>query len=122
MKKNRWIIVVLVFALMGLGLADTAMAKRRKKKGPDGRALYKEYCKPCHLKDSENGEYTPMTYIQDQWDRFFDEKYEETHKGVVDPNHENKPVTDVITPEMLKAIRDFAVNSAADSEHPMTCG
>jgi len=122
MRRNRWFIVILIFGILGIGLADTAQARRKKKKGPDGRELYKEYCKPCHLADSENGEYTPMTYIQDQWTRFFDEKYVETHKDVLDPNHDNKPVTEVISDEQLDAIRDFAIKAAADSEHPMTCG
>ena len=108
-----------VLATTLLVLGGVALAKD---KGPDGRALFKEYCKPCHLENSDNGEYTPMTLIQEQWERFFDEKYVDTHKGVADPNHESKPVTEVITPEMLKQIREFAVDHAADSEHPMTCG
>ncbi len=122
MHRNRWFIALLIFGILGIGFADTAMAKRKKKKGPDGRALYKEYCKPCHMADSDNGEYTPMSYIQDQWTRFFDEQYEETHKDVLDPNHDNKPVTEAISDDQLQSIRDFAINAAADSEHPMTCG
>jgi len=88
----------------------------------DGRALYREHCKDCHTAGSPNGEYTPMTLIGMQWERFFDRKYERKHKEVVDEAHGGKPVTESITVEELKAIRDFAVDHAADSENPMTCG
>jgi hypothetical protein len=39
----------------------------------------------------------------------------------VDEKHGGK-VPDVITPEMLKKIKKFAVDHAADSESPATCG
>ena len=87
-----------------------------------GKELYKLNCKICHAADADAGEYTPMTYIQDQWDAFFDETYVETHKDVVDTTYGDKPVTEWITPKMLEKIRKFAVDGAADSEHPMTCG
>ncbi len=98
------------------------MAKKGKKKGADGKELFKELCKPCHAENSDNGEYTPMTLIQDQWERFFDEKYEKTHAEVLDAAHDNKPVTEVISADDLEAIQKFAGDGAADSEHPMTCG
>ena len=62
-----------------------------------------------------------MTLIQDQWERFFDEKYADTHGTLTLTGHDGN-VTDVITPAMLKAIEKFAVDHAADSENPMTCG
>ncbi len=117
MRLNRLVTVTLTAGL-ALGLAGVAVAAKK----PSGKDLYRENCKPCHQADSPNGEYTPMTLIQDQWNRFFDEKYVPAHKNVVDPNHDGKKVIDVITPEQLKEIRDFAVDHAADSEHPMTCG
>ena len=73
---------MLIFSVLVVGLADVAVAKKKK---ADGRALYVEFCKPCHTEGSDNGHYTPMTLIQDQWDRFFDEKYEATHSGVIVP-------------------------------------
>jgi cytochrome c5 len=87
----------------------------------DGKALYREHCKSCHDAGSPNGEYTPMDMIQDQWQRFFERKYERTHKGVIDPTS-NKPVTETISPADLELIKEFAIEGAADSEHPMTCG
>ena len=91
-------------------------------KAPTGQELYKEYCKDCHVAGAPAGEYTPMTLIQDQWTRFFDKKYQRAHEGVLDAKHGGKPVTETISPEMLESIRKFAVDHAADSESPMTCG
>ena len=119
MNRNRWIVFVLIFGVIAIGITDVALAKKKKL---DGKKLYKEYCKPCHAEGSDNGEYTPMALIQDQWERFFDEKYEETHAEVLDPNHDNEPVTEVISDAEIEAIKKFAIKGAADSEHPMTCG
>ncbi len=88
----------------------------------DGQALFKDNCKSCHDKGSPDGEYTPMTLIQDQWTRFFDRKFERTHKDIMDAASGNRPVTETISPEELEAIKKFAVEHAADSENPMTCG
>ena len=38
------------------------------------------------------------------------------------PANGNRPVTETISPEELEAIKKFAVDHAADSENPMTCG
>jgi hypothetical protein len=118
MKRSQLIVTTVLIGVLALSLANVATAAK-KQKGVD---LYKEYCKPCHGPDSENGEYTPMTLIQDQWDRFFDEKFVDSHSAVMDPNHENKPVTDVVDEANLELIKKFAVDHAADSEQPMTCG
>lgn len=107
-------VAVLAIALIAGGGAEAAK--------DEGKELYKEYCKSCHGKDAAAGEYTPMTLIQDQWDRFFDKKFEATHGEVLDPAHENKPVPEAVGPERIKTIRKFCVDHAADSEHPMTCG
>ena len=40
----------------------------------------------------------------------------------MDPAHDNKPVTEVITEDDLELIKKFAIDHAADSEQPMTCG
>lgn len=88
----------------------------------DGQALYREYCSSCHSAGSPNGEYTPMTLISVQWERFFDRKFERTHEDVIDAKHGDKPVPEAIPSEALEAIRQFAIDHAADSESPMTCG
>jgi hypothetical protein len=119
MRLTTRIATLVTVAMAALALTGIATAKD---KAPTGRELYKEYCKPCHTADSPNGEYTPMTLIQDQWTEFFTKNYQRTHKDVVDPKHDNAKVLELITPDMLKKIQEFAVDHAADSEHPMTCG
>jgi cytochrome c5 len=111
-------VATVLIGVLVVGLANVATAAKK----PKGSDLYKEYCKPCHEADSANGEYTPMTLIQDQWDRFFNDKYEGSHSEVLDPNHDNMPVTEVITEDDLELIKKFAIDHAADSEQPMTCG
>jgi len=118
MRSTKLLVSVVVLGVVCLSLSNIAIAGKKV----TGKELYKEYCKPCHLPDSPNGEYTPMTLIQDQWERFFKDKYEATHKDVVDDNHEGGTVTDVISDENLAKIKKFAIDHAADSEHPMTCG
>lgn len=114
--SRAFILIAFAFlALVGVSMAE-------EKKPTDGKALYKEYCKPCHMSGSKHGEYTPMSLIQDQWERFFKDKLVPSHKEVTDPDHENKKVLDIITPELLQKIKKFAIDHAADSEQPMTCG
>ena len=118
MFKSKVFVATVLIAVFALSLANVATAAKK----PKGNDLFKEYCKPCHEADSENGEYTPMSLIQDQWERFFEKKYVDSHSGVMDPNHENKPVTEAITEEQLEMIKKFSIDHAADSEQPMTCG
>lgn len=118
MSRSRLFVATVLIGVLVIGLANVATAAKK----PKGSDLYKEYCKPCHEAGSPNEEYTPMTLIQDQWERFFNDKYEETHSAVMDPAHDNKPVTEVITEDDLEQIKKFAIDHAADSEQPMTCG
>jgi len=88
----------------------------------EGQRLFREHCRHCHDDGSANGKYTPMTLIQAQWERFFDRKYERAHRNVNDDKYGGVPVTEAISPEVLEKIRDFAVDHAADTDQPMTCG
>jgi len=85
----------------------------------DGKALYRDNCKVCHDKGSKNGEYSPLTLIQDQWKSFFKEKFDASHKNAILPN--GKRLMDGLSPAELKALQKFAIDHAADSEHPQTC-
>ena len=119
MRNSKLIIAILFLTVMALGIADVATAGKKKVKGKD---LYKEFCKPCHDTDSKNGEYTPMSLIQDQWERFFDEKFEATHKDLTCEKHEGKKILDILSEDDIKKLKKFTIDHAADSEHPMTCG
>jgi cytochrome c553 len=118
MRSSKLMIAVVLAGVVVIGLADFATAGKKAA----GQDLYKEHCKPCHTADSEHGEYTPMSLIQDQWTRFFDEKYKPSHEKVLDPKHDNKPVTETISDEDLATLKAWTIDHAADSEHPMTCG
>ena len=48
MRTQNWIIAVLIIAVMAVGIADMAVAAKKKAKGQD---LYKEFCNPCHAED-----------------------------------------------------------------------
>ncbi len=87
----------------------------------NGKELYRSNCKVCHDKGSPSGQYTPMTLTQDQWRKFFTTKLATSHKTVVHPKT-GKKLLESLTPDELKAIQRFAVDHAADSEQPATCG
>jgi cytochrome c5 len=97
-------------------------AKAKDVKKLSGKELYRAYCKHCHEPESPHGEYAPLTLIQEQWERFFDEDYVELHKELADSMHEGQNVIELIDKEMLKKIRKFCIEGAADSEQPQTCG
>lgn len=87
----------------------------------NGKELYRNNCKVCHDKGSANGQYTPMTLTQDQWRKFFNAKLVASHKATIHPKT-GKKLLESLTPDELKAIQRFAVDHAADSEQPATCG
>ena len=87
----------------------------------NGKELYKSNCKVCHDKGSPSGQYTPMTLTQDQWRTFFKMKLIPSHKNAVHPKTGGK-LLEGLTPDQLKAIQRFAIDHAADSEQPATCG
>jgi hypothetical protein len=89
-------------------------------KSPSGKDLYKQSCRVCHDKGSLQGEYSPLTLIQDQWTRFFNTKLPVTHKDIVVPG-QSKKLLDALTLEQIKLIQKFCVDHAADSEQPQTC-
>ena len=116
------LLVLLVSVLInGVALGEEKKAETDPKK-MSGLELYKNYCKSCHMEDSDHGEYTPMSLIMDQWDEFFDDLFVPAHKDVVDEQHEKEKVTDLIDKDMIKKLRKFCIDHAADSEEPMTCG
>jgi hypothetical protein len=109
-----------------MSAASTALAEEDAKKDPkkmNGKELFRAECKVCHAEDSDWGEYSPMELIIEQWEEFFDGGvYEKTHKEVLSTTDAEKTVLETIDEDMLKKIRKFCIDGAADSEQPMTCG
>lgn len=112
---------LLILGVVFCGVLLAGMASAADKPVTDGKSLYRNNCKVCHDKGSKHGTYTPMTLTQDQWRRFFNTKLSPSHKSVIHPQ-EGKRLFEVLTPEQIKAIQRFAVDHAADSEQPATCG
>jgi len=125
-------VVLLGFVAWVMADEKAALPTPQDMEKMSGKELYKFSCKPCHGASSPAGEYTPMTLIQEQWEGFFDEKYIKTHAALTDSTQAVPPgdwITPelrerlrLITPKVLEKIRKFAIDGAADSEHPMTCG
>ncbi|MEW6128760.1 MAG: cytochrome c [Acidobacteriota bacterium] len=117
MQLAKRIIALALFSLLALVLVTPADDKPAATSGKD---LFKQNCRVCHAKDSPNGEYSPMTLIQDQWKKFFTVKFAATHKDVMLPG-QNKKLLEALTPEQIKLIQKYCVDHAADSEQPQTC-
>ncbi len=128
MKFQSTLMVILALMILatmvGAALAEDEQVTEAPKeiKKMDGKELFQTQCKVCHTEDSKAGEYTPMSLIMDQWDEFFDETFTETHKEVPALENKDKKVTDILDKDMIKKLRKFCVDHAADSEQPMTCG
>ena len=105
------LVLGLFVAASGSAVAQTA----------NGKELYRNNCKVCHDKGSPQGQYTPMTFTQDQWRTFFKLKLLSSHKNVIHPKTGGK-LLEQLTPDQIKAIQRFAIDHAADSEQPATCG
>jgi hypothetical protein len=115
-------LVLAVSLVAGSVLAEEKVDKEKSVKEMSGKDLYKKACKSCHDVDSDAGEYTPMSLIVEQWEEFFDGDFAETHNTVVCPSDPEKMVSDHFSKDMLKKIKKFCIDHAADSEQPMTCG
>ena len=114
-RLNFWLLTFLIAGTLMMG-ASPASAQ-----APNGKELYRNNCKVCHDKGSAQGQYTPMTLTQDQWRNFFKLKLASAHKSVLNPKGGGK-LLEQITPDQMKAIQRFAIDHAADSEQPATCG
>ncbi len=117
------VVVLLSLVLTGMALAEEKAAVEKPNfEKMSGKDMYKMLCKGCHQADSDAGEYTPMSLITEQWEEFFDGDFAETHKEVPCQMDPKSKVVDHFDKKMLKKIRKFCVDHAADSEQPMTCG
>jgi len=107
----------IVLALFGLLLGSVPV----RAQSLNGKELYRNNCKVCHDQGSPNGRYAPMTLTQEQWRSFFKMKFTPMHKNLAHPKTGTK-LFEQLTPEQIKAIQRFAIDHAADSEQPATCG
>ncbi len=131
MKKILFLVIIFTL-LTGIsevvnhpGIADAEnnqAAKAITGNSKKGKYFYKDMCRHCHMPDSPHKELTPMTKTMDQWKRYFKLKYFLHHNNIVDPQKDNKPLTELVTPEIIIHIKTFLIKHAADSDQPQTCG
>lgn len=107
----------ILVSMLGLLLASGAASAQSL----NGKELYRNNCKVCHDQGSPHGRYAPMTLTQEQWRSFFKMKFTPVHKNLAHPKSGSK-LFEQLTPEQIKAIQRFAIDHAADSEQPATCG
>lgn len=112
-------IIVVIWALFGL-LFVTATDVTGDNKDLTPKELFKQNCRVCHEKDSPNGEYSPMSFTQDQWKAFFKNKFSDKHKDAV-LTRENKKLLEYLTTKNIETLQKYCVDHAADSEQPQTC-
>ena len=91
MSRTKLTVTIMMVAVVALSFASGATAAKNKIKGQD---LFKDFCKPCHGVDSENGEYTPMSLIMDQWDEVYD-ALEETFIAGTEPTEATAPLPSI---------------------------
>jgi mono/diheme cytochrome c family protein len=116
MRRIRFAAFLFLSLTLSLGLLHAAGEKAT------GKDLFKAHCRTCHGPKGPAKEVTPMTLIQEQWERFFKDKFASTHAAAMDPARGGKPVPETIPAEDLEKIKQFAIDHAADSEQPSTCG
>lgn len=113
MRSFRSLLVVSLFFVFATTLSFAGAL--------NGKELYRDNCRVCHDKGSPHKQYTPMTLAQAQWRTFFATKLVPSHKTLIHPKT-GKKLLESLTPEQIKAIQRFAIDHAADSEQPATCG
>jgi cytochrome c5 len=116
MRRLQLCLLAVAVTVGFLAATQTATAQNL-----NGKELYRNNCKVCHDKGSPNGQYTPMTLTQDQWRNFFKMRLIPSHKSALHPKTGGK-LLEELTPDQMKAIQRFAIDHAADSEQPATCG
>jgi hypothetical protein len=122
MMTKTLLTLVLVASLVVLAGHALAADDETALKDMKAKDIYKMACKPCHTEDAEAGEYTPMSLIGEQWEEFFDELIADSHKDLACPQDKDAKLLEILDKDILKKLRAFCVDHAADSEQPMTCG
>ena len=78
-----------------------------------GKYYFKKTCKPCHRKDGEGGEISPLSKTTAQWKSFFAAG---THAAG------KEKLTKIMDEEKLLHAATYLQAHASDSPQPETCG
>lgn len=78
----------------------------------DGEALFQNKCGQCHRSGGDVPVFAPVKYAAVQWERFFKRN---KHKR-------KKDISGTVTSDEIKAIRQYLIDHAADSDRPIAAG
>lgn len=102
---GKIIVFLFVLGLMFLLSASHTLAA-------DGKDIYIGKCGSCHKNGGEASVFAPTKFASVQWARFFEKN---KHAAV-------KDISSQYTETELKAVRDYLMKHAADSDQPEAVG
>jgi cytochrome c5 len=78
-----------------------------------GKYYFKKTCKPCHKKNAEGGEYSPLSKTTAQWKAYFEAGSHAAGK---------EKLTAILDEGKLLDVSAYLQAHASDSPQPETCG
>lgn len=78
-----------------------------------GKYYFKKTCKPCHKKDSDGGEVSPLSKTTAQWEGYFSSGTHDSGKA---------KLTEILDEGKLLHVATYLEAHASDSPQPETCG
>ena len=109
--KNRLALTIIMLSLSIFTSAAILTAAGGSE--TKGKYYYKKTCKPCHKKNSEGGEYSPLSKTTAQWESYFSKGSHAAGK---------EKLTDIMDEQKLLHVATYLQAHASDSPQPETCG
>jgi len=109
--KTRLALMIFLFSLSVITSAALLLGAGGSE--TKGKYYFKKTCKTCHKKDSEGGEYSPLSKTTAQWGTYFTAG---THKAG------KEKLTTIMDDEKLLHVVTYLKAHASDSPQPETCG
>ncbi len=103
-RRSRWGLLLGVGLVLGATILDTAAASL------DGRPTFVERCGSCHGTSKEAKAINPAQFASLQWKNWF---RRQKHSRIRD-------ISQAVTRDEERAILDYLIRKAADSDYPET--
>jgi hypothetical protein len=110
MKKR---LAVMIFMLSLSICASAVLLPAAGGSETKGKYYFKKTCKPCHKKNSEGGEISPLSKTIAQWKSYFGAGSHEKGKA---------KLATIMDEEKLLHVTTYLQAHASDSPQPETCG